>query len=217
MMLMSKFKAGLRRGRELACFYYTQRVKGFDPPDRPQLDPETGRWLEDRLGNTELFLEFGSGGSTVLANELGIPTISVESDRFYAEAVRKALRRSALAQIIVPRMGLTSQWGMPVLGKSRKGRRYVEAPFGRLGEQFPDFVMVDGRYRVACALTSARQANLARGRAQLMMDDYRDRPFYHAVEDYLGAPTRIGRAAVFEIGEREISQAVINRFVTDAR
>jgi hypothetical protein len=50
-----------------------------------------------------------------------------------------------------------------------------------------------------------------------MMDDYRDRPFYHAVEDYLGAPTRIGRAAVFEIGEREISQAVINRFITDAR
>ena len=215
--MVSRFKARFQRVCDFLRFFHTQRVKGFDPPGRLYLDPEASHWFEQQLRSTEIFLEFGSGGSTVLANELAVPSISVQRDRFYAAAVRAALRRADLAQIVVPKMGITSEWGMPVFGKRRKGRRYVDAPFRHFGDRFPDFVLVDGRYRVACSLETARQANLARAAAQLMVDDYGGRPFYHFLEDYLGKPHRISRAAVFRIGQRVISEEEVRRFICDPR
>jgi hypothetical protein len=217
MGIVSGLSARVQRGRDFLRFLYTQRVKGFSAPGRPHLDPETSDWFEQQLRITGLYLEFGSGGSTVLANKLSVQSVSVESDRFYADAVKSALQRADLAEIIVPRMGFTSEWGMPVFGRRKKGGRYVGAPFGQFEEQFPDFVLVDGRYRVACSLEVARQANIARAECQLMVDDYGGRPFYHVLEKYLGTPRRTGRAAVFRVGQNVISEASVRRFLSDPR
>ncbi len=202
---------------ELPQFFYTQRVKGFEAPTQPHLDDETLAWLTDQLRTSRSFVEFGCGGSTLLANQLAVPTISVESDRFYAVAVRSALPKPELTQILTPRMGITRQWGMPVFFRSRKGTRYVTAPFDRLGATFPDLIFVDGRYRVACALASAAQARRMGATAKLLIDDYAGRPDYHVVENYLGPPDRIGRAAMFMIGTQEIAEQAIFRHSTDAR
>ena len=207
----------LQRAKDTLRFFYVQRVIGFESPTTPHLDPETTDWLERRLQNTKLFLEFGSGGSTVLANRLRVPTITVESDRFFGAAVRKALTDADLTKMVFPKMGITKEWGMPVFFKRRKGLRYAGAPFGHLDELFPDLVLVDGRYRVACVLATARQAHLAASTAQLMLDDYEGRPSYHALESYLGIPERVGRAAVFTIGKVPVQEDTIADFISDAQ
>ena len=198
-------------------FFYLQRVRGFDPPTRPHLDDKTAEWLERQLRKTQLYLEFGSGGSTLLANRLSVPSISVESDRFYARAVRRGLTHPEIARIQVPRMGVTGEWGMPLIFRRSKGPRYVAAGFEALGDRFPDLVLIDGRYRVACALESARRAHLSGATALLMFDDYEGRSFYHVIEDYLGKPERIGRAALFSIGKAMIPEDVVRRFAEDPR
>ncbi len=205
----------LQRARDTLRFFYIQRVRGFESPTEPHLDPETAEWLQRRLRGTKLFLEFGSGGSTVLANRLGVRTITVESDPFYGAAVRKALTNPGLTTMVFPKVGLTKEWGMPVFFKKRKGLRYASAPFDRLDSLFPDFVMVDGRYRIACVLETARQAHLAGSIAQLMLDDYEGRPRYHVLEGYLGIPERIGRAAVFTIGKVPVPEDRIAAFDSD--
>ena len=217
MPVLEALKLRLQEARELARFFYTQRVKGFDPPDHPHLDFETAEWLKQRLNRTGMLLEYGSGGSTVLANQLGVPAISVESDRFYAAAVRTALPDPRLCQLLTPKMGVTIQWGMPLIGRRRKGRRYVTAPFDCLGDEFPDLVLVDGRYRVACALETARRAHLAGATAELVVDDYEGRPFYHDLPDYLGSPRLIARAAVFAVGDNDIADETVRRFMVDPR
>ena len=203
--------------REKLSFFYTQRVCGFDTPTRPYLDDETAAWLEDQLLKTKLYLEFGSGGSTVLANSLGVASISVESDRFYAKAVRSGLQHPETARIEVPPMGITAEWGMPLFFRRKKGRRYIAAGFDALEGRFPDFILVDGRYRVGCALESARQAYLVGKTALLMLDDYEGRAFYQFVEDHLGPPDRIGRAALFTIGGSAVSEDAVAQFATDPR
>jgi hypothetical protein len=208
----------MQRAPFLLRFFYLQRFKGFEPPPRrPFVDEVTGEWLRCQLENTELFVEFGAGGSTVLANDLGVPTISVESDPFYATAVRRALKSPHICQIVTPDMGLTGEWGMPVFFRREKGFRYVSAPFGHLGGRFPDLIFVDGRYRVACALESARQAAEARVTATLLLDDYSERPHYHELESYLGIPERIGGAAKFVIGLVAIQEQEVRRHSQDAR
>ena len=214
---MNSFPLRLRKFRSLARFLYVQRIKGFDPPGRPVLDEESSRWLTQRLKATRLYLEFGSGGSTLLANQLGIPSITVESDRFYAAAVRKALPAPEKARILTPPMGITGEWGMPVLGKERKGPRYVHAPFDRLEDGFPDLIFVDGRYRVACVLESARQAVRAHCTSTVLLDDYERRPHYHVLEEHLGTPERVGRGAVFSVGDRSIADDALRTYLTDPR
>jgi hypothetical protein len=199
-------------------FLYVQRIKGFEPPPRrPWVDDATAEWLTCQLENTKLFVEFGSGGSTVLANDLEVPTISVESDRFYAAAVRRALKSPHICQILTPRMGITGEWGMPFFFRSAKGFRYASAPFRHLGGRFPDLILIDGRYRVACALESARQAAEACVTATLLLDDYSERPHYHELENYLGIPERIGAAAKFIIGRAAIQTQEVRRHSRDAR
>jgi hypothetical protein len=214
-MSSSLSRLTLRKLAALARFLYVQRIKGFDPPQAPLLDDESGAWLAERLKSTKLFLEFGSGGSTVLANRLGVPSITVESDRFFAAAVRRVLPSPRKARILTPRMGVTREWGMPVLGKARKGPRYVHAPFEHLKDAFPDLIFVDGRYRVACVLEAASQAAKAHCKATVLLDDYAYRPNYHVLEKHLGQPERIGRAASFIIGERLIPTDAVHEHLGD--
>lgn len=201
----------------LLRFLHLQRVRGFDPPTSPHMDDEAAAWLEQQLRKTRLYLEYGSGGSTVLASKLAVPTISIESDRFYAAAVRSVLPAPDQVRLLVPKMGLTGEWGLPVFFRGRKGRRYVMAPFDLLDGRFPDLVFIDGRYRVAAALESARRAAQAGSSARLMLDDYAERPNYHVLEQYLGVPERIGRAALFTIGRRQIAEEIVEEQLSDHR
>ena len=201
--------------RDTLRFFYIQRIRGFDSPTLPHLEPCVMHWLKRQLQVTKLFLEFGSGGSTVLANSLGVRSVTVESDPFYAKAVRRTITNGGLATIVIPKMGITKQWGMPVFFRKKKGFRYVTAAFEWLGGSFPDFILVDGRYRVACALETARRAHLASSVAQLLLDDYEGRVRYHVLEKYLGIPDRVGRAAVFQIGRVPITESAVQNFMSD--
>ena len=196
-------------------FLYVQRVRGFEPPGEPHLESEVVSWLYARLAQSSFYLEFGSGGSTLLANRLGVRTLSIESDRFYAAVVRRALASPEIVETIVPNMGLTREWGMPIFFRSKKGRRYVHAPFQRPMRGFPDLILVDGRYRVACVLESCRQAWLSCVKTTVLLDDYEGRHYGRMLEPILGKPDRKGRAAIFTAGETPVSEEEVCRHLAD--
>ena len=189
-------------------FLYVQRIKGFDPPsDVPWMDAcGTARFLEE-LKRATLYLEYGSGGTTVIADRLGIPTLSVESDPFYARAVKSRLSKDGCITQIVVNVGMTSRWGTPIINSPAKAHSYVQAPYA--GPEFPDFILVDGRYRSACALAAGRRAFELQRRATLMVDDYVDRAYNHKIEPHLGKPEIVGRSAIFIIGSKEISESSV--------
>lgn len=194
--------------KRLALFLYVQRIKGFPLPKAPHFDAETARRFKEELGKTKLFLEYGSGGSTVWAAEAGVQTISVESDRFFAQVVRNAVSNGGV-ELLTPKMGATREWGRPLFNTPDKAARYVHAPFRHLKANFPDLVLIDGRYRAACALEVARRAHLASAQALLIMDDYVERPQYHVVEKALGDPELIGRSAWFKVGDSPVSRGEV--------
>lgn len=196
----SKMLEHFRKIKELLEFLYVQRIKGFDPPTAPHFDSDTNAWFCDRLSRSKFYLEYGSGGSTLLAARLNVKTISVEGDRFYAKAVKNALPEDHAVVMLTPDIGLTKQWSAPLFWASKKGKTYVSAPFALIATEVPDLILVDGRYRVACALEAARQTNIRKSSATILFDDYVDRPHYHEIEKLLGAPKLVGRAAIFEVG-----------------
>jgi len=219
----------LARVRRLLLFFYHQRIKGFAVPLDPHFDASSTEAFKDRIGRTRLYVEYGAGGSTLLAGRLGIRTISVESDRFFARRVRAALPASAKATVLDINLGMTIEWSKPVFRtptqqRVKRWRRYVMAPFEQIGpgQGFPDFVLVDGRFRRACALEMARRAQVGEHPVTIMVDDYVGRPDYHVIEEYLGSPRLAGRAAFFEVmpaaaGQRRVPVSAVEEAMRDYR
>jgi hypothetical protein len=198
-----------------ARFFYMKHWQGFSPPgDEPFMPVADVERFKAEIAKAKSYVEFGSGGSTVYANQLGIRAVSVESDGHYARVVASRLDGSHVQQIICD-LGLSGEWGMPVFPNTHKASRYVTAPWGT--NAFPEFILVDGRYRVACALESARRAYLAGSTAVLMFDDYVTRPFYHDVEKILGVPEICERAAIFGIGQHFVHEAAIQPWLSDPK
>jgi len=146
-------------------------------------------------------LEFGSGGSTVVAAEAGKRVTSVESDKDWAQMMRDwfaAHPPLGQVEIIWSDIGPTKEWGHPVDDSGWKGfARYPLAVWDMPGFTHPDVVLVDGRFRLGCALGAAFRITRP---VTLFFDDYANRPRYHLIEEYLGAPVAImGRMARFDL------------------
>ena len=149
----------------------------------------------------QVILEYGSGGSTVLAADLGKRVTAVESDKAWAQMMRDwfaAHPPTGHVEIIWADIGPTKEWGHPVDHSSWNSfARYPLDVWGNPGFQHPDVVLVDGRFRMGCALAAAFRITRP---VTLYFDDYTDRPRYHQIETFLGAPAAItGRMARFDL------------------
>ncbi|HSD17109.1 MAG TPA: hypothetical protein VLC71_07630 [Thermomonas sp.] len=162
---------------------------------RPEMtDAEIGV-LRECFSKATSLVEFGSGGSTLLAART--PSLrriwSVESDPAWIASLR-ALADVAQAEaagrlrFMHADIGRTGDYGMP-LDASAQARwpGYYEEVWNDPGAVGADLVLVDGRFRVACALEA-----LARGapHAILLFHDFWNRAPYHPVlafTDWLGS------------------------------
>jgi hypothetical protein len=173
-------------------------------------------FLRRQLRRARSYLEFGAGGSTLLALSQGVPhVVSVESDARlagYLESV--AISSPSNYTCHVPTMNAISAWGFPVHegDLTELGRAYAHAAEGLSGF---DTVLIDGRFRVACALAVATKVT---GKTTLMIDDYGDREHYEVVERYLGPPRMKGRLAIFTLRPPvNIPHDTLNEAYRDAR
>ena len=180
------------------------RSKAIHVDSVPYLDEEALQVLKDGLDACSAYLEYGAGGSTVLAAQTGKAVFSVETHVEYAAAVREALPPGANVQITTVDIGTIRLWGVPVdVRPTRenvaKWAPYAQAPWRLVDEEGgpqPDLVLVDGRFRVASAMTSlGRLQGLPD--ARVMVDDYAMRPEYWVLEAVGELQGIHGRAAVF--------------------
>ena len=133
--------------------------------------------------------------------------MSVDSDPRFLALVQKQIDALAPAtrpqhRLIHANIGLTQEWGRPIFRRPeprrlRRWRTYVEAPWAALRELHatPDTVLVDGRFRVACALETVRNLG-ADSPCRILFDDYQ-RDFYHPIEAFAELVEMQGRMGVF--------------------
>lgn len=154
----------------------------------------------------DTILEYGSGGSTVMASEMpGKRVFSVESDRDWAAMMHVWFDDNPPADgtevdVVWANIGKTKEWGHPV--DDSEWRRFARYPLGvwqRPDFKAPDVVLVDGRFRIGCALVAAYMTDKP---ITILFDDFAPRETYHKVQDYLGPATLIGRMARFDITPR---------------
>jgi hypothetical protein len=188
-------------------FLYRQRFS--EPPQIPDasvFDVDGDRYFAARLPKARVYLEYGSGGSTIVAAKSGARFTSVDSDPFFLRAVENKITSEfgrLNGDLIYCNIGITGFWGIPIFkrpsaGRRKRWKRYPLAPWGGHDASFlPDLVLIDGRFRVACALATIKYLS-NKVPFEILVDDYGDRAEYREIEKYAELSSMQGRMAVFK-------------------
>jgi hypothetical protein len=194
----------LGRCGELIRFFVAQRLAGFAILDEPYLEDQSIGAFTSSLQDCRFYLEYGSGGSTVLAARLHKRFISVDTDPYFLESVRRKIGELAPNQhLLHADVGLTGPWGTPFWRRLTprtlsRWTRSLEAPWRFIPpHESPDLVLIDGRFRVAATLVCCAHLATSPG-TRIFVDDYAESPHYHALEKYATLTATVGRMAIFQ-------------------
>jgi hypothetical protein len=159
------------------------------------------------------YLEFGAGGSTIFALERCATVTSVDSHPDWLKAVRDAAGAgSSRLTTIQADIGEVKEWGYPV-DESEPGifSRYFHAADYSLNDA--DLILVDGRFRVACFAHVVAMGF----KGPIMFHDYRDRPWFHDVEQIAKPVISADTLSVFLPTHREAAADLLKKYSADPR
>lgn len=185
--------------------------------ERPKLTfiPEVQDLVRSHYEKANVILEYGSGGSTVMASEMPGKTIySVESSRVWTKMMKRWFDTSqpvSMPEMQHVNIGPTGKWGTPI--DNRAYKRYSLYPLSiwdSEGFKHPDVILVDGRFRVACALTAMLRCTK---KTTILFDDYEGRKGYQVLEEFLKKEEVVGRMARFSVSKKALPREQLTKII----
>ena len=144
-------------------------------------DGRDAKLFTENAYNSKTYGEYGLGFSTLMVrNESEATIIAVDTNLNYLNEWRNVIKPKDTDILIHYDVGDIIGLGYPVNYLRRESFiGYFESIW--VQDIKPDFVLIDGRFRVACFLTSVVLANPG---TMILFDDY-DREYYHVVEEII--------------------------------
>ena len=164
--------------------------------------------FELQLAGLSSSLEFGCGGSTLVAARQVRRIVSVDSDPLWLAKVHAEIAREAVDFTPVHiDIGPVGEWGYPAdESRLRDWPRYHTRIWQSMGGS-PDAVLVDGRFRVACLLQAIIHC---KPDCIFLFHDFNDRPHYHRVLRHVDVLTRVDTLAVLRAKQQVDGKAVLH-------
>ncbi|MCJ2045784.1 hypothetical protein MKK58_14780 [Methylobacterium sp. J-078] len=151
------------------------------------MTPNERRVFEKHLANKPVYLEYGCGGSTEIAVEMGCRFIvSIESDKSWVDQLSK---KPAISSRIADKtlmlehvdIGPVRDWGIPIdNSKLANWPNYFLTPYIKYPNDYK-FILVDGRFRNCCAYAAYPFMS---DESILAVHDYTLRPSYYDIEKF---------------------------------
>jgi len=156
------------------------------------------------LKKSKIYLEFGMGGSTLLAYMTPNieKIISIDSDKNWINKIRnfKNVKKDEGKRIILEHIyiGKTTYWGLPIGKKNKKFfPNYSNQIFKKYKNDY-DLVLIDSIFRVACALQVILNC---KSDIKILIHDFNYTPYYHILYKYLDVIYSIDSLVLFSIKE----------------
>lgn len=184
-------------------------------PEMPRMSAAETELFERYVKQATRDFEFGSGGSTKLATRSGIEVYGVESDKFWVDTLHK--EAGPLCKVDYVNIGPTKEWGYPVDSSHQDKFPLYSESIKQHTEGF-DFILVDGRFRVACTLNAIKHSLDTQqdvSNTLIFIHDFWSRKDYHAVLEFLDTVEKAEDAGVFKIKsdiDRVYMEAMLERF-----
>lgn len=160
--------------------------------------------------SSKRYAEYGCGDSTIWINKhTNCNIYSVDTSQKWVQKTRGHLSNKATIQWID--CGPLENWGKPLdYSKKENFLRYAKCIWEN--EYNPDFVLIDGRFRVLCFLITLKYAQEG---TKVIFDDYINRPKYHIVEEFVTRSETDGRQCLFIIpSQKTIDMDKLNQMIS---
>tara|TARA_Y100001958_G_C21153987_1_gene489453 strand:+ start:166 stop:801 length:636 start_codon:yes stop_codon:yes gene_type:complete len=150
----------------------------------------------EKLKRSRYYFEYGSGSSTLIANKFKKKFLSIELDKLYYDIIKKKINKKGKIKFI--NIGPVGEFSYPLVKLKGRIKKYVEC----IDEEFkkntyPDLILVDGRFRVACCLNLLKFEKINKGSCTIIIDDYTKRKEYHILKSFFFIK-KIGRLALLK-------------------
>lgn len=160
-------------------------------------------YVQEVYAGSSLIVEYGTGGSTCYAAQMGKTVLAVESSLHWLMELTASCAERNYPGRVVPLwadIGGTKEWGYPVDESGvKRWHRYSTIPWLYCEEhgESPDTVLIDGRFRVACFIATCLAIKRP---TRVLFDDFVGRPHYHDVLKIVPEVDYVGdRLAVFNV------------------
>lgn len=163
-------------------------------PTYLHMDPDDSHMFRKYLAQARSYFEYGSGGSTLAAaTQPNIKYIwSVENDRIWYNKLSAEIsqldittdKKTNIKLIYHDMPIMANNWGRPSNTVTDEQQSSYSTYLSNLSSeelQQLDLVLIDGRYRVACAL---KAFDAISPQCLIAFDDFFPRKYYHIVLDF---------------------------------
>ncbi|MDP5086984.1 MAG: hypothetical protein NWQ23_16310 [Yoonia sp.] len=153
------------------------------------------------VSGVDVYGEYGCGKSTKwMLNNTSAKVIAVDTSEQWIEEVKQDnIANNGRLNINFVNLGRLGGWGRPIDYSMRESFSDYTDYLWRQTDK-PNVVLVDGRFRVCCFLTSLKFADEG---TQILFDDYTNRPHYHFVEKYCSRIRECGRQCLFIVPSKD--------------
>ncbi|WP_404298372.1 tetratricopeptide repeat protein [Halomonas sp.] len=173
----------------------------FPLPEAPHMSAAERYLFKKNLKQANRYFEFGSGGSTVWAVQEGLTVQGVESDENWVNALKDKLGEKC--QVEAVDIGKTKEWGFPISTQASDNFPTYSQAIAKHENPF-DFILVDGRFRVACttaAILHILDHSDKPKNTRIFIHDFWNRPHYHIVLQFLETVEKAETAGIFKVSE----------------
>ena len=157
--------------------------------------------FKDLIRNIDTYFEYGCGKSTEYVYKYSNCNIySVDTDQNWVRKTQKLTNGKIDNRLNIDwiDVGNVEKWGYPITYAKRKYFFNYATNFYKKSCR-PDVVLIDGRLRVFCFLTTLKYAPIG---TKIIFDDYTNRPLYHVSEEFSPVIDKCGRQALFEVNSK---------------
>jgi hypothetical protein len=152
------------------------------------------------LNKSKIYLEYGSGASTLLAHKLNKNSLTVEGDNNFYKYMKKKIKSN---KILLKSLGIVNDFSIPINSKldydlkkiSNKQKirvkNYCNGVLEDLDKKkiIPDLILVDGRYRNLTGIYIYNFFKNKNVKFKIIFDDYIHRKHHHILEKFFEIET----------------------------
>ena len=167
-----------------------------------------------KLKKSKFYFEFGSGSSTLFADSLKKKFVSIELDKTFFNLMKKKLNNKDIYNINI---GPVGEFSYPLVTNKKNILSYIRSVNKYFKKKnYPDFVLIDGRFRVACCLNLFLIIKKKRKKITILIDDYQKREHYKILKNFFYIKN-VGRMASLNAKDILIDSELIKKYILDSR
>lgn len=173
-------------------------------------------FFKEELKKSKLYLEFGSGNSTLYAAKLKKKFISIETDKNFFNFINDKINNRGLRYCNI---GLTSYYSIPLFINQKKILNYSKSIFEEFLKKklIPDLILVDGRFRVLVCMQAHIFMSRIKKNIKIIIDDYAQRYYYHILENFFRIKIIGNFGFVYGLKKNQIPKILIDKYLKDSR